>query len=78
MTAPGDFHLPTAGWFYGIWICLFLILVILIVLIVAKKYTDKNWEEKGSISFLPVAACLYLNFYVLFMLLKYLSSVVTL
>lgn len=47
--APGDFHLPTAGWFYGIWICLFLILVILIVLIVAKKYTDKNWEEKEAL-----------------------------
>lgn len=47
MSAPGDFDLATSGWFYGIWICLFLILVILILLIVAKKYTDKNWEEKG-------------------------------
>jgi len=46
--APGDFDLSRAGWFYGIWICLLLILLILILLIVAKKYTDKNWEEKGT------------------------------
>jgi len=49
VTAPGDFDLATAGWFYGIWICLFLILLILILLIFAKKYTDKNWEEKGTV-----------------------------
>jgi len=54
--APGDFHLATSGWFYGIWICLLLILIILILLIVAKKYTDKNWEEKGIVLFLPLAS----------------------
>jgi len=56
--APGDFDLSTSGWFYGIWISLFLILVILILLIVAKKYTDKNWQEKGTNDTLSVTAVL--------------------
>jgi len=51
VTAPGDFDLATSGWFYGIWLCLFFILLIVVLLLVAKKYTDKNWEEKGCRSF---------------------------
>jgi len=46
-SAPGAFDLAASGWFYGIWICLLLILIILILILVGKKYTDKNWEEKG-------------------------------
>ena len=46
--APGAFHLATAGWFWGIWVSLFLVLCIIIGLIIAKKYTDKTWEEKGK------------------------------
>ena len=70
MLAPGDFDLATSGWFYGIWICLFLIILILVLLLVAKKYTDRNWEEKGSTSFPLVAAVLCVE---LFILLKYLQ-----
>ena len=46
-SAPGDFDLKVSGWFYGIWISLFLIIVGLILLIILKGYTDKSWEEKG-------------------------------
>lgn len=44
--APGDFHLATSGWFYGIFIALFLIIVGLIGLMMLKKYTDRNWQLK--------------------------------
>jgi len=44
--APGDFHLATSAWFYGIFICLLLIVLGLIALMMTKKYTDANWEEK--------------------------------
>jgi len=59
VSAPGDFDLATSGWFYGIWICLFLIIIIVVLLIVAKKYTDKNWEDSGSFSLSLVATNLY-------------------
>jgi uncharacterized protein YneF (UPF0154 family) len=48
-TAPGNFYLAESGWFWGIWISLFLIIVLLILLFVAKKYTDKDWEEKEAL-----------------------------
>jgi len=48
VVAPGDFHLATSGWFYGIFIALFLIIVGLLALMVLKKYTDRNWQEKGQ------------------------------
>jgi uncharacterized protein YneF (UPF0154 family) len=47
--APGNFDISVSGWFYGIWISLFLIIVLLVLLFVAKKFTDKNWEEKEAL-----------------------------
>jgi len=47
--APGSFRLGTSAWFYGIFICLLIIILALIGLMFAKKYTDKDWEEREQL-----------------------------
>ena len=44
-TNPSNFRLATSGWFYGIFICLLLIILGLIALMLAKRQTDRSWEE---------------------------------
>jgi hypothetical protein len=46
---PGNFHLATSAWFYGIFICLLLIILGLIALMLAKKHTDASWEENEKL-----------------------------
>ena len=47
VAAPGRYDLKVSGWFYGIWLSLFLILVLLVLFLIFKKTTDKWWQQKG-------------------------------
>jgi len=44
--APGGYHLAVSGWFYGIWMTLLIIILLLVAFIFAKMKRDKWWQRK--------------------------------
>ncbi len=40
--------LATAGWFYGIFVSLLLIILLLALFIFLKRLRDDYWERKGT------------------------------
>jgi len=50
--------MATSGWCCSVWIYLFLVLVISVLLIVTKKHTDRDLEQKGCFFVVLLAACL--------------------
>ena len=49
--APGRFKLSTTGWFWGIWVSLLLIILLLVLFIFLKRVRDEYWELKGRFLF---------------------------
>lgn len=44
--APGRMNLGFSGWFYGIWVCLLIIILALVLFYFLKKNRDVYWEKK--------------------------------
>lgn len=44
--APGHFELGSSMWFYGIFIALFLLVMLVVAFYMLKKVTDSRWERK--------------------------------
>ena len=48
VSAPGEVALAAAGWFYGIFIALLIIILVIAVFLWGKTQRDKWWERHGE------------------------------
>lgn len=46
--APGTMFLGHAGWFYGIFASIFIIILALILFALLKRNRDEWWQTKGG------------------------------
>ena len=48
-SAPGEVALGAAGWFYGIFIALLLLILIIALFLWGKRQRDNWWATKGEV-----------------------------